>query len=256
MVSDKVDNYKRGEVGVYIKDLQTGKTFEHHSDDAFVSASLVKLPILVAACQAIVDGKWSLNTPIKIKRSNRRLGSGELKWARVGATYPLSHILYVMITDSDNTATAHVIDYLGYDYLNDCFKKVGLDITRVNPTGLSLANRIDPALDNYTSAHEMGSLLEKIYKHQIVSDGMCDLMLEILKGANHKSRLAKSLPRHWSLARKTGLLRKNCHDVGILFSPSGDYLICVMTGRNANYRMAKSFIATLGRDAYEVLSNS
>lgn len=245
-----------GKVGLYIKDLKNGQTYEYNADQTFVSASLIKLPIMVAACQAILDGRINLDTSIKYTRQYRRAGSGEMKWTRVGSVFPLSALMYAMITHSDNTATAMVIDKLGYKYMNDCFDKFGLKETRICPTGMSLANRLDPSLDNYTTAREMGVILEKIYKHQLVGDGLSDLMLEIMKRANHRSRLAKDLPKNWALARKTGLLRKNCHDVGIVFSPSGDYVICVLTGENRSYRTAKGFISAVGRKAYEILATS
>ena len=37
-----------GEVGIYIKDLKTGQVYERNSDDRFLSASLIKLPIMAA----------------------------------------------------------------------------------------------------------------------------------------------------------------------------------------------------------------
>src|SRR5262245_21442705 len=38
-----VESYD-GEVGLYIKDLRTGQTFENNADERFVCASLIKLP--------------------------------------------------------------------------------------------------------------------------------------------------------------------------------------------------------------------
>jgi beta-lactamase class A len=254
-LEDVIHQYN-GEVGLYLKDLKTGKTFEFNADERFASASLIKLPVMAAACRAMVEGKLSLSTPITYRRQYRRGGSGHMKWLRTGSSFPISSLIYAMITDSDNTATAMVVDKLGYDYLNESFETFGLTTTRINPKGMSLSNRLDPEVENYTTPREMGALLEKIYRKELVGDGFSDFMLEVLKGAKHPTRLAKDLPRNWALARKTGLLRKNCHDVGILYCPSGDYVICVLTGQNTNYRVAKGFIANIGRKTYEILSSA
>src|SRR5436190_14452561 len=108
-LTDIVHHYD-GNVGIYIKDLKTGRAYEYNADDAFASASLIKMPIMVATFQAIWEGRLSLNTQIQLKRQYRRDGSGVLKWAHTGASYPLSQIIYAMMTRSDNTATAMVID--------------------------------------------------------------------------------------------------------------------------------------------------
>ncbi len=256
-IEEMVQGYN-GDVGIYIKNLKNGRTYEYHTEHSFVCASLIKLPIMAATFEAIHEGRITLNTRIRYRRNYRREGSGVLKWARPGAYYPLSYLIYQMITKSDNTATAMIIDLLGYDYLNEKFAKMGLQATRIAPTGMSLASRLsNPALDNYTTPVEMASILEKIYKHQMVSDGLSDLMLEIMKGANSRTRLSKNLPQDWQFARKTGLLRKNCHDVGIVFSPEGDYILCVLTnGRTENYKVAKGLISSVGKQAYEYIDQS
>jgi beta-lactamase class A len=255
-ITSVVSSYN-GEVGLYIKDLKSGRTFYHNAEKRFVCASLIKLPIMVAAFQAIKDGKISLSTRVKYSRKYRRDGSGNMKWARAGFQYTVSYLIYSMITRSDNTATAMMIDLLGYDYLNEQFAGVGLKETQIKPSGMSLSSYLKPDLDNYTTPKEMGDLLEKIYRHQVGGDGLSDLMLEILKGASiHRSRLARDLPNDFKLARKTGLLRKNCHDVGIVFTPEGDYIICVLTGRNKDYQVAKGLISSVGRTAYEFMHNS
>ena len=248
-----------GDVGIYIKNLKTGRSFNYNVDHTFVCASLIKVPVMIATFDAIKAGNVNLNTRIRYKREFRRDGAGQLKWARPGTYYPLSHLIYQMMTRSDNTATAMIIDLLGYDYLNQRFEAMGLQATRIRPTGMSLASRLsNPELDNYTTPQEMASLLEKMYHHEFAGDaGLNDLMLEIMKGANAPTRLKKNLPREWQFARKTGLLRKNCHDVGIVFSPEGDYVVCVLTNSYAeNYRVAKNLISKVGRETYHYIENA
>ena len=251
----EIDAYD-GRVGVYIKDLRTGKTYERNADKPFVSASLIKVPVMAATLRAVRDGLLTLDTPLRIHRTHKRGGSGRLKWARNGTRMRVSRLLYEMITGSDNTATAVLIDRLGYAYLNAAFEEFDLYVTRINPKGMSLADHILASEDNYTTAREMGALLEKIHRHQLVSDGFSDLMVETMKGANRHTRLAQYLPPQWEFARKTGLLRRNCHDVGLLYADGSEYVICVLTGENDTYRKAKGFISSLGRTAYSFLGHS
>lgn len=245
-----------GDVAIYIKDLKSGKVFETHADRPFVSASLIKVPIMAATFKAIHDGRFSLDSSLIMKNLYRRGGSGNFRNIRSGTRLRVSRVLYTMISDSDNTAAAMLINLLGYDFLNEAFNDFGLKMTRINQKGMSLSNYIDPSSDNYTSAREMGFLLEKIYKRELVSDGFSDLMVEMMRGANSRTRLAQYLPENWKLARKTGLLRKNCHDMGIVFTPKGDYIICVLTGHNYNYGEAKTLIAGVGREVHNYFGHS
>jgi beta-lactamase class A len=250
-LNERVSHFD-GDVGIFIKDLRTGRTFEHNSNRRFLSASLIKVPIMAALFADVEDGRIRLDGSLKYKRRYRRDGAGVLRWARDGSRFTVSALVHTMISKSDNTATAMLIDTIGFDRLNERFEEFGLKETRIHPTGMSLASRLDPSLDNWTTPEEMGFLLEKIYRHEILeNDGLSDLMLEVMKGANSRSRLARDLPDRWQLARKTGLLRKNCHDVGIVFSPEGDYVICVLTGDNRTYAAAKGFISEVGKQTYD-----
>src|SRR5262245_40508229 len=66
-----VVNEYHGDVGIYIKDLKTGKTFEMNADDKFITASLIKVPIMAATFQAMQEGKISLDTHMKFQRWQR-----------------------------------------------------------------------------------------------------------------------------------------------------------------------------------------
>ena len=245
-----------GRVGIYLKNLKTGQTFEQNADDEFVTASLIKVPIMAAVFQAIHDNRFSLDSTMILRQRHIRGGSGDLQYARLGRRFHLSKVLYKMITRSDNTACQMFIDLLGYDYLNQKFGEFGLKTTRIASTGMSLAAHLDSVYDNHTTPREMAMLLEKIYRHQLVSDGSSDLMIEIMKHAEGRSRLAKFLPKKWVLARKGGLLRKNLHDCGIVYTPKTDFIICVMTQENKTYRKAKSLIANIGQTTYTYLSRT
>lgn len=253
---DKTVNGYDGDVAIYIKDLTTGRAYERNANRPFLSASLIKIPVMAAVLKAVKEGHISLDSQMKIRKRYRRGGSGRLKWARSGKAMSVSGLMYKMVTESDNTAAAMLINLVGYQYLNQSFDDFGLKMTRIHPAGMSLANYMRPDRENYTTAREMGYMLERIYHKQLVSDGFSDLMLEVMKDAEAKTRLAKYLPRNFKLARKTGLLRKNCHDVGIVFSPDGDYVICVLTGSNRSYRQAKGLIASVGKKAYQFISHA
>ena len=248
-VSARADQFG-GTVGYIIKDFRSGQVASTNSDLVFPSASLIKFPILCAAFQAVEDGRMSLGTPITLQRGDRRGGSGMLKFSPVGMVYTNRELLEAMIVHSDNTATELLVRQLGIDYLQKTFARLGLHDTVITPEGFRLTSR-HVSEDNVTSPRDMSYLLEKIYKRELVSAQASDEMLDILKHQKLRDRLPRFLPTGWEIAHKTGLLRKSCHDVGIVFTPKGDYLICVLTSHDLTYKTAKRFIASVGRITFD-----
>ena len=242
-----------GTVGYVIKDFNSGQVAENNADLAFPSASLIKLPILCAAFQAVEEGRISLSAPITLQRRDRKGGSGTLKFSPVGTVFTNRELIEAMIDSSDNTAADLIVRQLGYDYLQKTFIALGLQDTVIRPDGFKLTSRRVHE-DNITSPRDMAYLLEKIYKRELVSPVASEQMLDILKHQHLRDRLPRFLPTGWGIAHKTGLLRRACHDVGIVFSPKGDYMICVLTSHDMTYKMAKRFIATVGRITFDYYS--
>jgi len=244
-----------GVSGYVIKDLKTNQIVSANEAESFPSASLIKLPILCAAFQAAEEGKFSLTQTHVLTRADKRGGSGVLKIAPIGTVLTNRELLELMIVNSDNTAANLIVQQLGFDYLQDAFMRLGLLDTQIHPDGFRLTNRHVPD-DNMTSPRDMALLLEKIYERQLVSPVASDQMLDILKHQHLRDRLPRFLPTGWLIAHKTGLLRKACHDVGIVFSPQGDYMICVLTSHDRTYKLAKRFIASMGRITYDYYQGS
>lgn len=243
-----------GRVAVYLKDLQKGRVWAYHADDLFPSASLIKTPIMVALFEKIRGGDLSLQTRLRLERRHRTGGSGSLKWYRDGSQFTVRQLLEKMIDESDNTATRMLIDEIGLSYLQQQFPRMGLIYTEIYPEGLSLRSS-GVTYENYTTAREMASLLDKIYGGEAVDRYSSQLMVDILKRQKARARLAKHLPSGWEIAHKTGLLRRACHDSAIVFSPKGDYILVVLTGQNRSYQTAKDFISKLGQLTFRYYDN-
>ncbi|PCI39150.1 MAG: hypothetical protein COB53_03680 [Elusimicrobia bacterium] len=241
-------------VGIMVRDLGRGWTYTYHADDLFPSASLIKVPIMVGVFDKINRGRLSLHSKLKLRRSTRMGGSGRIKWRRDGTRFSVRQLLEMMMQRSDNTAMLLLIDEVGMGYLQNFFPTMGLVYTEIYPEGLRLTSgRV--RYENYTTPREMASIFEKGYHGELVNSFASELMMDIMKGKKGKTRLAKKLPIGWEIAHKTGLLRRSCHDVGVVYSPNGDFVISVLTGRNASYGQAKRFITKVGEITYRHYRN-
>ena len=149
-----------GRVSIYMKDLKSGRTWMHHPDDLFPAASLIKVPVMIAAFYKIRDGQLALDERMVISRHNRVGGSGSLKWRPDGTKLTVRELLVHMINESDNTATKMVLDRLGIGYVQQQFPRMGLLYTGIYEEGMSIkGGRV--MHENYTTAREMTSLMDR-----------------------------------------------------------------------------------------------
>ena len=105
--------------GVYVKHLTSGEEATVRADDAFSSASVIKLTILVRAFQLVDQGKLNLAERVEIRRADLRDGSGVLQYHDLGQTPTIKDLLTEMVITSDNVATDQLLTRVGgVDSLN------------------------------------------------------------------------------------------------------------------------------------------
>ena len=239
----------QGEIGFVIKDLQSGRAIVHDPDRRFPSASMVKVPIMAACYKAAEEGRISFQDLLKLERRDKVRGSGSLRAAPSGTAVTVEKLIDLMITDSDNTAANMLIDLLGFDYLTQTFKDLGLERTNLSRKMMDFQSRAR-GVENYTTPREMASILEKIYRRTCVSPRASDECLEFLKKQKVNNRIPRYLPRKVTVAHKTGLEHKVCHDAGIVFTGHGDVLISAFTEGDTGAIIAERMIARVASYVY------
>jgi len=241
----------QGELGLVIKDLGTGRTILRDPDRPFPSASMVKVPIMAACLKAVEEGQITLEEVLRLKRTDKVRGSGILRAAPAGTPVTVEKLLELMITDSDNTAANMLIDLLGFDYIGQAFRELGLERTNLSRKMMDFRSRAN-GVENYTTPRDMAGILEKMYRGTCVSSHVAEKCLAVLKEQKVNDRIPRYLPRKTLVAHKTGLEHKVCHDAGIVFAPRGDLLICVLTEGNTGAIIAKRMIARIASRVYKL----
>ncbi|MFA4988526.1 MAG: serine hydrolase [Candidatus Omnitrophota bacterium] len=249
-IESEISRFK-GDAGVIIKDLGTGREFSYNGRKLFASASMVKIPIMGSCFLAARENKLDLGESSLLKVSDKTSGSGTLKRIRPGTSFSNEELIGLMIYESDNTAANMLIDMLGEEYLNDSFRRFGLKDTNISRRIADFASR-DKGVENYTSAQDIACMLELIYEGKLVDKQASDESLIFLKLQRVNDRIPRYLPKKTIVAHKTGLERSVCHDAGIVFTDKGDFLVTVLTGHsNSTSRPSKRFIARVALRVYE-----
>ena len=249
-LTNEISQFK-GETGIVVKDLETGWELSYGKNQPFPSASLVKIPLMAACFLAANQGRIKLNRNIALKSVDKLTGSGVLKNMPAGTTFSVQRLIGLMIYDSDNTATNIVTNLLGIDYLNSTFKAFGLKDTELSRKIADYQLR-DKGIENYTTAQDMALLLENIYRGALGNKYVSDQCISMLKLTRMNDRIPKYLPVEITVAHKTGLENGVCHDVGIVFTRKGNFLICVLTKHaHSNSILSKEFIAKVSLYTYK-----
>ncbi|HZO94015.1 MAG TPA: serine hydrolase [Candidatus Baltobacteraceae bacterium] len=241
-----------GHVAIAVEDVATGLLTGVNATAEMPAASTIKIPVMVEVFRQLVAGRFDLNTRRTLLASDKDWGSGDLCAAPAGSTYTVSHLLSVMIDDSDNTATNMLIRLVGRQNINATMLRLGLTHTRLNDFirsngPIRWALRSTPA--------DMTHLLTVMAKDRLIDEWSSREMIRILAADRINTLLPVPLPPGTTIAHKTGSLHDTLNDVGIVYpSDEQPYVIAVMTTDLSSLSAGRSFIHGVSRMAYSALS--
>lgn len=233
--------------GVFVMDLDNGDFFSFNGNATFSSASMIKLPILIAFFQDADAGKVKLDEMLSIQQSDIAEGSGEMQYAGVGTQYSALETATNMMITSDNTATNMIIRRLGgIQTLNQRFRQWGLQQT--------LLRKPLPDLEgtNTTSPKELVSLMALLNEGKLVSMKSRDRAFNIMQRTVTDTLLPSVMTPGATIAHKTGDIGSLVGDVGVIDLPSGRrYAVAAMVRRPHNDSRAQDLIRQIAAVIYE-----
>ena len=249
----------RGEVGVFLKHLETGTEVGVRADEPFPLASAYKLPILVEVYAQQRAGTVSFDEMYALKPTDQHIGSGDISvnFDLPGVTMTLRNVANLMMMVSDNSATDILLTRVGAASVTARMRSLGLNGIRVDRTTQELildygghdtarlkalsAKELRPLMrrgpedesarvtreDRYAtdprdqaSPREMTRLLELLWRGQVVDATASAEILELMKRCRTgNARIRGLLPRETVVAHKTGSIGGTIDDVGIIYLP-------------------------------------
>ncbi len=231
-----------GHVAVAIKHLATGERFEFEANRAMPTASLIKIAVMVEAYRQADAGRIDLEQRITLLAGDKVPGSGILTTHfSAGTQVSLRDAIRLMIAYSDNTATNLVLEQIGIRSTSKTMEKLGFPNTKIHAKVFRRDTSVFPDRSKRfglgsTTALETVQLLEQLYRKQLASPSASDAMLKHLENCQDRTKLRRFLEPHITIAHKTGSLATVRTDAGIISSPSGPLVVCVLTSENKDRR--------------------
>ncbi len=227
-----------GDVAVCIRHLDTGEQFVWRGDDVQPTASLIKMPVMVAAYRMVDRKELDLAKMIALEEADKVPGSGILTTHfSSGLQLSLRDAIRLMIRYSDNTATNLVVDEIGLPTTAATMETLGFPQTRLNSKVYRGETSIAPDRSKLyglgsTTAIETVNLLEQLHKGTAASPDSCKAMLDHLLSCDDKTMLVSQLPDGTKVAHKSGAVSESRCNAGIIYGQKGPFAICVLTTNN------------------------
>jgi len=254
-ISDSIQGFN-GDIGIYVKNLRSGKIITINADTIFPTASIVKLSIMTGIMQKMYSGELQYDSLFTYKDSLLYGGVDILGSFKADEKITLKKLLMLMLTTSDNTASLWLQSIAGTGTrVNQIMDSLGFISTRINSR--------TPGREEYrakyqwgqTTPKEIGTLLEKIYRNEIFSQEICDRMMRCL-GRNFwdENEAISQVPPYIEVFSKNGCVNAVRSEVLLVNAPHNPYVFSIFTKNNKDISWAHNNEAwTLARKVSRLL---
>jgi beta-lactamase class A len=228
--------------GIAIKNLKTGEEFFYNADRKFMTGSLYKLFVMIAALELIDENKINKDEIIsgEAKDINKILGqdSEEADISEGVVSLSVWQAINQMISISHNYAAILLVERVGIDKIRDIVARFELKNTKLGTKDLPV-----------TTARDILHFFDKLYERKGTSIWVSNNALSFLENQKINDRIPRYLPKDIKVAHKTGELVYDKHDAGIVFGKKGDYIIVILT-ESTNPVEAADQIAKISREVF------
>lgn len=201
----------------YFEYLPTGSSLGVNEKLEFKSASLIKLPIVMAYYNHEERAGLESDPVVTIEPRHIDVGFGDLGKNGLGKTIRLSDAIRLMLTESDNTAGKIVTDYVTREDFEDVYEGVDIDLQKQ---------------DNQTilTTKQYASILKALYFSSVLNEDHSQKILKLLTETKFNDKLPAGVPSGIPAAHKIGILKNELfQDCGIIYVPKRPYLLCMIS---------------------------
>ncbi len=307
----KISRDVKGQLGLYMKHVESGKEISIEADKVFPLGSVFKIPVMIEAYRQVNEGLLSMDEKIKLENKHYCIGSGILQYLSPGLELTIRDLVTLMIIATDNTASEMLWKRIGIQRVNMLIRELGLaktsiylpwregflltmgkgpfkdtpveeagrkwkgfsDLDRMkilNEIDADFANlsiedfrreyenlygmkeekkfrtqrEYDQVFDNLGTPREIGILLEKTLKGEVVSREASKEMLSMMMRNLGSSTIPYYLSDDVVVASRSGVTAGSVNNAGIIYVNSNSHIVlCVFFKRLGEKNPEKAQIA-------------
>lgn len=209
------------DIAVGVVDSKTNTKANYGFDEPFHGASTTKVLTATAYLSLVEKGERSLETVISGRTAK-------------------DHIR-LMINRSNNQSWAVLNSAVGYNQLTQYGKDTGL--------------RSFNYVGNTITAADQATLLQKLYKRQLINEAHTTLLLSYMQTTNNETMLPVTLPAGANIFHKYGQLEDRLHDTGIIEFKDRPLILTIYTKGGAAdgsvYASRTALIQAIAKTVYD-----
>jgi beta-lactamase class A len=194
-----------------------GRSATHRGDEPMAIASIYKIFVAYGVLRDIEQGDYSLATTTSLGKT-------------------VEDCLDVMIRNSDNDC-GRVLGFLTeWQDLDAQLRAIGLANTVLDnyPEGSTL-----PVGEKTSTASDITLFLRKLEAGELLNKTHTSLLLESMKNQQWRERINSGVPENIEVANKPGWLPDVQADAGIVYAPSGTFVIVILSNSNNPANLAE-----------------
>ena len=235
MTEQALDTYLKQEIAAFpcktavlAAEVESGKVlWALNPDTQVVSASTIKVPVLLAALEEVRQGRLSLGQTLDLPADMLLEDSQVFEYGPTSRS--LWELLYWMIVESDNTATNRVLDTVGFQAVNDYAARVlGLKDTVCQRKMLDWA-AIQAGRNNFTSLSDQYRMYRLLCRGELLDGYLTAVAMDFLRRQRSMDCILRYIPQRVDFAHKTGGLDHLCHDAGVFLQEDGGWFLGIFS---------------------------
>lgn len=229
-------------VSVYFEYLPTGANITISKDAEFYPASLLKVPIAMAAVKKIENGEWKWSNELVLMPADKDKEFGTLYKESSNSTWTIEELIRRSMSDSDNTAHFILLRNLEQGEIEDIYDHIGLK------------GFLDT--DGNISAKRYSVILRALYSASYLNEENSEKLLLYLSRSQFEEYLESGIPDNLIFSHKIGISynERVFSDAGIVYASDRPYLLIVMI-KNKDAQEVRGVMKDISKSVYEYVTS-
>ncbi len=238
-------------ISVYFRDLNFGPWMGINEKEYFSPASLLKVPIMIAALKKAETEPGFLQKRIPYTHQLENNVVPNIKdthLVTIGRSYTIENLIERMIEFSDNEAKELLLANLDPPFIIKVMNDIGI------------GNTGDMSKD-FVSVKDYSGFFRLLYNATYLNRDLSEKALRILSKTAFDKGIIGGLPKGTKVSHKFGERAysdsnvKQLHECGIVYNGSSPYLLCIMT-RGTDFAEQETILSDISRIVYKDASGA